>query len=74
MSCPDFNGLLAGLTPEQREDESVKHALAVRTSLATSNYHLFFKLFLIAPKMGPYMMDHFLDRERVNALVVITRA
>merc|ERR1711939_44361 len=70
----DFNSLLASLTSEQREDESVKHALAIRSALATSNYYQFFKLFLTAPKMGPYMIDHFIDRERVNALVVITKA
>ena len=70
----DFNSLLATLTDEQREDDSVKHALAVRTAVARSNYRQFFRLFLDAPKMGPYMMDHFLDRERVNALLVITKA
>jgi len=70
----DFNALLASLTPEQRTDETVKHALAVRSAVATSNYYRFFKLFLSAPKMGPYMMDHFLERERVNALGVMTKA
>lgn len=24
--------------------------------------------------MGPYMMDHFVERERVSALVVMTKA
>jgi hypothetical protein len=52
----------------------VKHALAVRTAAATSNYHKFFKLFQTGPKMGPYLMDHFLERERVTALVTITKA
>jgi len=70
----DFNALLANLTPEQRADECVQHALDVRSSLATSNYHRFFRLFLSAPKMGPYMMDHFVERERVSALVVMTKA
>lgn len=70
----DFNSLLASLTPEQQADPGVQHALGVRTAVATSNYHQFFRLFLSAPKMGPYLMDHFLDRERVNALVIMTKA
>lgn len=74
MRRPDFNALLANLTPEQRADECVQHALDVRSSLATANYHRFFRLFLAAPKMGPYMMDHFVERERVNALMVMTKA
>lgn len=70
----DFSALLASLTPEQRADPGVQHALDVRSSLARSNYHRFFKLFLAAPKMGPYMMDHFVERERVAALVVMSKA
>jgi hypothetical protein len=38
------------------------------------NYHAFFLLYLNAPNMGAYIMDHFIDRERVRAMMVITRA
>lgn len=77
LSCyplSDFNALLANLTAEERANECVQHALDVRSSLATSNYHRFFRLFLAAPKMGPYMMDHFVERERISALMVMTKA
>lgn len=70
----DINALLSGLTPQERLDESVQHALAVRGALATNNYHAFFKLFYSAPKMGAYMMDHFLPRERMTALNTMARA
>jgi hypothetical protein len=74
LTTADINGLIAGITPTERLDESVKHALQVREALAISNYHRFFKLFAAAPKMGAYLMDHFLSRERVAALAIMSRA
>ena len=38
------------------------------------NYHALFDLYLNAPNMGAYIMDHFIDRERVKALMVMTKA
>jgi SAC3 family protein LENG8/THP3 len=52
----------------------VKHALAVQRALALGNYHAFFELYLNAPNMGGYIIDHFVDRERLRALLVMTRA
>ncbi|KAF7725517.1 hypothetical protein EC973_009547 [Apophysomyces ossiformis] len=52
----------------------VRHALEVRSSLATRNYHKFFKLYQNAPNMGGYLMDQFVGRERVEALIVLCKA
>lgn len=52
----------------------MKHALAVQRALALGNYHAFFELYLNAPNMGAYIMDHFVDRERLRALLVMTKA
>jgi len=52
----------------------VQHALDVQRALATGNYHKLCALYLTAPFMGPYIMDHFIDRERVKGLMVMTRA
>ncbi|KXN81539.1 hypothetical protein AN958_04476 [Leucoagaricus sp. SymC.cos] len=38
------------------------------------NYHSLFDLYLLAPNMGAYIMDHFMDRERTRALLTITKA
>lgn len=38
------------------------------------NYHSLFHLYEDAPNMGAYIMDHFINRERVKALLVITKA
>jgi hypothetical protein len=70
----DMNDLLAELTPADKGQDAVKHALDVRSSLALGNYHRFFRLYLAAPNMGAYMMDMFIERERLNALANISRA
>ncbi|KAG9296334.1 hypothetical protein G9A89_014926 [Geosiphon pyriformis] len=66
--------LIAGLTPEMRNDSTIKYALEVRAALATSNYHKFFRLYLEAPYMGGYLIDHFAKRERVEALLALCAA
>ncbi|KAF2731670.1 hypothetical protein EJ04DRAFT_471557 [Polyplosphaeria fusca] len=70
----DMNDLLAELTPADKKEPAVKHALAVRAALALGNYHKFFRLYLEAPNMGAYLMDMFIERERLNALANISRA
>ncbi|KAI8147788.1 SAC3/GANP/Nin1/mts3/eIF-3 p25 family-domain-containing protein [Fennellomyces sp. T-0311] len=70
----DINSTMFDLTPEQKKNELVKHALNVRAALAMSNYHRFFKLYLAAPQMGGYLMDQFVERERVRALLILCKA
>lgn len=71
---PDLGVLLGQLTPEQKADPGVAHALAAARALATSNYSKFFELFLHAPNMSGYIMDHFVERERAQALAVMSKA
>ena len=70
----DMNDLLAELTPTDRAEEAVKHALEVRSSLALGNYHRFFRLYLDCPNMGVYLMDMFVEWERLHALANISKA
>ncbi|WVQ84279.1 hypothetical protein IAT38_006431 [Cryptococcus sp. DSM 104549] len=70
----DMAALLAQLTDAEKNDEGVKHALDVHASLATSNYARFFTLFTNAPNMSGYIMDHFVERERMSALAIMSRA
>ena len=70
----DINALLKHLTPVQKNDPAISHALKVRSSMATGNYHRFFKLYLDAPNMGGYLIDKFVDRERIAALKAICKA
>ncbi|EGN92191.1 hypothetical protein SERLA73DRAFT_191437 [Serpula lacrymans var. lacrymans S7.3] len=70
----ELNLFVGQLTPRQKVDPAVQHALQVQRALSMGNYHAFFEKYLNAPNMGAYIMDHFIDRERVKALMVITKA
>jgi hypothetical protein len=68
-----MSDLLAELTTADKEELPIKHALKVRSALATGNYHQFFRLYLDTPNMGAYLMDMFVVRERLVALCSICR-
>ena len=70
----EMNDVLADLTPAEKKDPAVKHALDTRSALALGNYHKFFQLYLETPNMGAYLMDMFVTRERLAALTTICRA
>jgi hypothetical protein len=70
----DMNDMLAELTPADKTQEWIKHALDVRSALALGNYHKFFRLYLQAQNMGGYLMDMFIERERLAALANMSRA
>ncbi|KAF2152070.1 hypothetical protein K461DRAFT_286845 [Myriangium duriaei CBS 260.36] len=69
-----MNDMLADLTVADKKHPAVKHALEVRSALATGNYHKFFKLFEDPPNMGGYLMDMFVQRERIAAMASISKA
>jgi len=69
-----LNDVLADLTPELKQQHSLRHALAMRSALASGNYHKFFHLYLEVPNMGAYLVDQFVTRERLAALASICRA
>ena len=69
-----MNDMLAELTVADKSHAAVKHALEVRSSLATGNYHRFFQLYEAPPNMGGYLMDMFVQRERVGAMASISKA
>ena len=70
----DMNDMLADLTPAEKKDLAVKHALDARSALALGNFHKFFQLYLETPNMGAYLMDMFVSRERLAALSNICRS
>ena len=70
----DMNDLIADLTPAEKSNAAVQHALEARSALALGNYHRFFQLYLETPNMGAYLMDIFVPRERLAALCNICRS
>ncbi|TIB67063.1 hypothetical protein E3P77_01804 [Wallemia ichthyophaga] len=68
------NILVGLLSNKKKEAHEIRHALKVRSSLVTNNYHLFFKLYQDSPNMSAYIIDAFVERERLKALIMITKA
>lgn len=58
---------------KKSKSKALKHALAVRASLASGNYHQFFKLYQEAPNRNALLMDQFVPRERVKALAMLCK-
>nr|CDJ92242.1 SAC3 GANP Nin1 mts3 eIF-3 p25 domain containing protein [Haemonchus contortus] len=70
----DVSSLLKGLADSIRADECVMFAMRVRRAVSLGNYPTLFRLFKSAPKMCPYLMDLFVERERKAALMQIFKA
>ncbi|KAF9245278.1 SAC3/GANP/Nin1/mts3/eIF-3 p25 family-domain-containing protein [Melanogaster broomeanus] len=70
----ELNLYVGQLTPRQKVDPAVQHALRVHRAVSMGNYHTLFEMYLSAPNMGAYIMDHFIDRERAKAILIMTRA
>jgi SAC3 family protein LENG8/THP3 len=70
----DMNDVISDLTPTDKKEPAIKHALDVRSALALGNFHRFFQLYLKVPNMGAYLMDMFVERERLAALASICKA
>ena len=51
---------MSRLSAEAKEDEVVKHALAVRASVTSGNYVTFFKLYKAAPNLNTCLMGWYL--------------
>ncbi|KAI9471372.1 SAC3/GANP/Nin1/mts3/eIF-3 p25 family-domain-containing protein [Zychaea mexicana] len=56
------------------KSKALRHALAVRAALAVGNYHQFFKLYQDAPNRNALLMDQFIPRERVKALIMLCKS
>ncbi|KAJ3244024.1 hypothetical protein HDU77_010085 [Chytriomyces hyalinus] len=74
MNRTDQVKVLSELSPTEKTAPPIHHALRVRRAVSTGDYHTLFHLYTVAPNMSVYLMDLFIDRERVKALKTISRA
>ena len=70
----DLIRTISSLTPEQKQHPNIKHALEIRACTARADYQTFFRLYYAAPDMSAYLLDKFVDRERVRAMLILCRA
>ncbi|KAG9453732.1 hypothetical protein H6P81_006636 [Aristolochia fimbriata] len=70
----DLLSSMARLSVEAKGNEFVKHALAVRSAIASRNYVLFFRLYKTAPNLSPYLMDLYVEKMRFEAVRCMSRS
>jgi hypothetical protein len=70
---PQLNSLMSKLPIELKQQQSVQHAFSIYTSIASNNYIKLFKLYQEAPNLSKQMMNQFIERERITALISILR-
>jgi len=70
----DLFKIMLSLTPDQRREPCIAHALKVRVAVAENDYYAFFRLHDSCPKMGAYLMDFMVPTIRLTALQRIVRA
>ncbi|KAJ8326029.1 hypothetical protein O5D80_005664 [Batrachochytrium dendrobatidis] len=74
MNKRDLFNTISELGEQDKKGECVQYALAVRSALTSSNYHMLFGLYHQAPKMCGYLMDHFMERERQKTLCSVLKS
>jgi hypothetical protein len=70
----DLFKIMLSLTPVQRQDPYISHALKVRVSVADFDYHAFFRLQDSCPKHGIHLMSLMVPKVRHWALQRICKA
>ncbi|KAF0923865.1 hypothetical protein E2562_007720 [Oryza meyeriana var. granulata] len=70
----DLLSSLASLSKQTKQDEAVRHALAVHSAVSSGNYVLFFKLYKQAPNLNSCLMDLYVERMRFEAVKCMSKS
>ncbi|KAL5229975.1 hypothetical protein ABZP36_028751 [Zizania latifolia] len=70
----DLLSSLASLSKEAKQNEAVKHALAVHSAVSSGNYVQFFKLYKQAPNLNSCLMDLYVERMRFEAVKCMSKS
>lgn len=70
----DLFNIILSLTPEQRQDPAIRHALEVRESVSLGDYKRFFGLHKTAPNLGRFLTERMVATMRMRSLRPIAKA
>lgn len=65
---------MARLSKDAKNDEAVKHALAVRAAVSLGNYTAFFRLYRTSSNLSACLMDLYVEKMRFEAVRCIARS
>jgi hypothetical protein len=68
-----LNDILVELTPQEKKQPAIQHALAVRSALALGDSHKLIQLFKTVPNKGRCLMELFITRERIAVMTSICK-
>lgn len=66
--------MISLLSQEDKKEECIRHAVDLSRAWLIGNYDRVMKLYKTAPKMSSYLMDLFINRERVGYFRVMMKA
>ncbi|XP_017772805.1 PREDICTED: leukocyte receptor cluster member 8 homolog [Nicrophorus vespilloides] len=69
----DIMTVMKSLTSSEKTDECISFAMKLRSAWGGGNFHRFFKLYVVAPKMSGFLVDWFIERERKEYLKCIIK-
>ncbi|XP_020696438.1 SAC3 family protein A isoform X2 [Dendrobium catenatum] len=70
----DLLSSMKSLSIEAKQDEAVKHALAVHSAVSSGNYVLFFRLYRAASSLITSLMDLHVEKMRFEAMKCISKS
>ncbi|OAY83563.1 hypothetical protein ACMD2_00276 [Ananas comosus] len=70
----ELSSLMTRLSAEAKENEAVKHALAVQSAVSSGNYVLFFRLYKTAPNLNTCLMDLYIEKMRFEAVKCMSKS
>ncbi|KAI4384451.1 hypothetical protein MLD38_002607 [Melastoma candidum] len=70
----DLLSLMSRLSSDAKQNDAVRHALAVRRAVTSGNYVMFFRLYKTAPNMNSCIMDQYADKMRYRAVTCICKS
>ncbi|XP_065046427.1 SAC3 family protein A-like isoform X1 [Musa acuminata AAA Group] len=70
----DLLSSMTRLSAKAKDDEAVKHSLAVHSAVSSGNFILFFRLYKTAPNLNTFLMDLYVEKMRFEAVQCMSKS